>query len=156
MTDDQTPTGALTEAEPSEAGWYAYSGGAQTMVFHLGDTGQWHVYVDNGSASECAWGYIEQALGVYDLVPIVLPPASPVLNPPDTLRRLVEQWGPESIYDAFITRWPMAEAALAEAERKGAREALLAAAGALEPGEPDAAPWAKWLRDRAAQIGGQP
>jgi hypothetical protein len=29
-----------------------------------------------------------------------------VLHPPSVLQRLVDQWGAESMYDAFITRWP--------------------------------------------------
>jgi hypothetical protein len=92
--------------EPIEVGWYAYSGGAQTMVFHLRDTGQWSAHFDNGSSGDCAWGYVEQALDVWTLDRIPLPVPSPVLNPPETLTRLVEQWGSESIYDAFVTRWP--------------------------------------------------
>jgi hypothetical protein len=56
--------------EPNEVGWYAYSGGAQSMIFHLRETGQWSVHLDNGSASDCGWSYIEQALGVWDLVRI--------------------------------------------------------------------------------------
>lgn len=54
--------------EPTKIGWYAYSGGRQLMIFHLRETGQWSAHFDNGTASDCAWGYIEQALGVWDLV----------------------------------------------------------------------------------------
>jgi hypothetical protein len=53
---------------PTESGWYAYSGGRQVMIFHLRDPGQWSAHFDNGTAADCAWGYIEQALGVWDLV----------------------------------------------------------------------------------------
>jgi hypothetical protein len=56
--------------EPIETGWYAYSGGAQYMIFHLRETGQWSAHFANGTAGDCAWGYIEQALGVWDLVRI--------------------------------------------------------------------------------------
>ena len=55
-----------------------------------------------------------------------------------------------------------AEAALAEAEQKGARAALLAAADALYngAGDPEQALYdyggSPWLRDRATQVGGQP
>lgn len=110
-TDETTPTqpDEVTETtveEPIETGWYAYSGGAQFMLFHLDDQGQWWVHAANGSADQCVWSYIEQALGVWTLDRIPLPVPSPVLNPPETLTRLVDQWGAESIYDAFITRWP--------------------------------------------------
>lgn len=103
--------------EPIETGWYAYSGGAQAMIFHLRDTGQWSVHHANGSADNCVWSYIEQALGVWQLVRIDLPPGSGVLHPPDTLTRLVEQWGAESIHDAFITRWPEAALPAPEPDR---------------------------------------
>ena len=69
MTTDSTNT--TTTAPPTEPGWYAYSGGAQTMIFHLREPGQWSAHVDNGSATDCEWGYIEQALSVWDLVPLV-------------------------------------------------------------------------------------
>jgi thymidylate synthase (FAD) len=32
-----------------------------------------------------------------------------VLSPPETLSALVDQWGAQSIYDAFATRWPVEE-----------------------------------------------
>jgi len=75
--------------EPAEPGWYSYSGGTQVMIFHLrdvsaeyagplashGNTRQWSVHLDNGTASDCAWGYIEQALSVWDLVKITADPS---------------------------------------------------------------------------------
>lgn len=64
---------ARIEEEPVEVGWYTYSGGAQGMIFHLRETGQWSAHFGNGTASDCAWGYIEQALGVWDLVRLDLP-----------------------------------------------------------------------------------
>lgn len=61
----------VTVAPPTKPGFYRYSGGgAQTMIFLLTNWGQWFVVSDNGSVSHCVWGYIEQALGVWDLVPI--------------------------------------------------------------------------------------
>lgn len=59
--------------EPIETGWYVYSGGAQAIIFHLRDTGQWSAHFDNGAAADCGWSYIEQALGVWSLVRISLP-----------------------------------------------------------------------------------
>lgn len=59
-----------TAEEPTEPGWYTYSGGAEVMIFHLRAPGQWSVHLDNGSVDDCAWGYIEQALDVWDLVPL--------------------------------------------------------------------------------------
>lgn len=62
---------------PTEPGWYAYDGGRQTMVFHLTPDGsradglQWYAHFDNGTADRCEWGYIEQALSVWNLVPLV-------------------------------------------------------------------------------------
>ena len=64
--------------EPTRPGWYAYSGGAQTLIFHLRATGswsscgrRWSAHADNGSATECEWGYIEQALDAFGpLVPL--------------------------------------------------------------------------------------
>lgn len=58
-------------AAPTEPGWYAYSGGRQTMIFLLRPEQQWFVIADNGSVAPCKWGYIEQALGVWDLVRLV-------------------------------------------------------------------------------------
>lgn len=91
--------------EPVEPGWYAYSGGAQSLVFHLRQDGQWSAHASNGSATDCTWGYVEQALGVWALVRLV-PESSPILNPPNTLTTLVDQWGVLSIYSAFVSRWP--------------------------------------------------
>lgn len=71
-----------TAVEPTEPGWYAYSGGAQVMIFHLRETDytpnparrQWSAHFDNGTSGDCAWGYIEQALDAYGpLVPLRLP-----------------------------------------------------------------------------------
>jgi len=59
-----------SHSEPIEVGWYAYSGIAEGMIFHLRQSGQWSVHLDNGIAADCAWGYIEQALGVWNLVPL--------------------------------------------------------------------------------------
>lgn len=85
MTVDQDNTPAELLEEPTEPGWYAYSGGRQTMIFHLRDAldtidesditykKQWSVHLDNGTAANCEWGYIEQALGVWDLIKIDLP-----------------------------------------------------------------------------------
>lgn len=64
-------------APPTEPGFYQYVGGNQNMVFLL-DLGspaveivpQWHVIFHNGTMARCEWGYIEQALGVFDLVRI--------------------------------------------------------------------------------------
>lgn len=56
--------------EPTEPGFYVYTGGNQNMVFLLTVDG-WQTIFDNGEGPlECDWGYIEQALGVYDLVRI--------------------------------------------------------------------------------------
>lgn len=53
-------------------GFYRYSGGGQTMMFYLQSSGQWWVWgdLDIANAQKCEWGYIEQALGVWDLVRI--------------------------------------------------------------------------------------
>lgn len=62
---------------PTEPSWYAYDGGRQTMVFHLSrddrrpDGLQWRAFFDNGTTGDCEWGYIEQALSVYNLVPLL-------------------------------------------------------------------------------------
>jgi hypothetical protein len=65
--DSITPT---TIEPPTETGWYRYSGGNQLMMFSLSISGQWRVFMYNGSVDECTWGYIEQALGVYDLIKV--------------------------------------------------------------------------------------
>lgn len=70
-TDSPTPERVtLTDEEPTEDGWYAYDGGRQTMIFRL-TRGQWHVTTDSGQCDPCEWGYIEQALGVWNLTPLV-------------------------------------------------------------------------------------
>lgn len=56
------------EPEPTEPGWYAYSGGAQTMIFLLTLRGKWYVAFDNGMMDPCTWDYIAQALSVWKLV----------------------------------------------------------------------------------------
>lgn len=63
---------AVRVDEPTDAGWYAYSGGNQTMVFHLRTEPrrQWTAHFGGGVCGYCEWGYIEQALGVFDLVPL--------------------------------------------------------------------------------------
>ena len=63
-------TVAATITPPPEPGWYAYSGGAQSIIFHLRHPNQWSAHFDNGTAGDCEWGYIEQALSVWDLVKI--------------------------------------------------------------------------------------
>ena len=73
--ENTTATAANTQ-QPTEPGWYSYSGGMQVMIFHLRETDgrrQWSVHFDNGTAGDCVWGYIEQALGVWDLVRLDLP-----------------------------------------------------------------------------------
>lgn len=59
---------------PTEPGFYRYSGGRQTLIFllvhHSMLGARWYVISDNGTMSSCVWGYIEQCLGVWDLVPI--------------------------------------------------------------------------------------
>lgn len=73
--------------EPREPGFYRYSSGSRVMIFLLKDNRerlkffkgalddpenewQWYVILDNGSMDRCEWGYIEQALGVEELVKI--------------------------------------------------------------------------------------
>jgi hypothetical protein len=107
-TDDWPDT--APGEQPTEPGWYAYSEGRQIMLFNLSEDGQWYTHFEHATpdCAPCAWGYIEQALtpvGVA-LRRIELPPPSGVLNPPEILARLVEQWGEESIRDAFEARWP--------------------------------------------------
>jgi hypothetical protein len=69
--DEHNAESDATSEEPNEVGWYAYSGGAQAIIFHLRETGQWSAHFDNGTAADCAWGYIEQAFGVWSLVRLV-------------------------------------------------------------------------------------
>ena len=54
---------------PTEPGFYKYSGGNQNMVFLLLDD-QWYTWFSNNIMGPCEWGYIEQALSVWDLVKI--------------------------------------------------------------------------------------
>lgn len=58
---------APTVAEPTEQGFYKYSGGRQTLLFLRDASGQWYAIFDNGLMERCVWGYIEQALSVWDL-----------------------------------------------------------------------------------------
>lgn len=61
--------------EPTEPGWYAYSGGSHNVIFHLRDQSwlpeerprQWSAHFADGSAMDCVWAYIEQALSVWKL-----------------------------------------------------------------------------------------
>jgi hypothetical protein len=75
MTDDTQVSPPV--APPTVPGWYAYDGGRQTMVFHLSrddrrpDGFQWRAFFDNGTTGECEWGYIEQCLSVWNLVPLI-------------------------------------------------------------------------------------
>jgi hypothetical protein len=55
------------DLEPTEVGFYKYSGGRQTMLFLRDYSGQWYVILDHGTMEQCTWGYIEQALGVWEL-----------------------------------------------------------------------------------------
>jgi hypothetical protein len=74
-------TEVLTEA-PTQPGFYIYSGGAQIMVFLLDRSGQWWAAFDNAEMSRCEWGYIEQALSVWDLVRLdALTPDAPSTDP---------------------------------------------------------------------------
>jgi hypothetical protein len=56
--------------QPRARGFYRYSGGQQIMIFLLATDGYWYTIFDNGDMYRTEWGYIEQALGVYDLVKI--------------------------------------------------------------------------------------
>lgn len=64
--------------EPTTPGLYTYSGGAQSLLFTLDCNHQWWVFTDNGESDRCDWGYVEQALGVWDLIPL-----SEAIHPPD-------------------------------------------------------------------------
>lgn len=68
MTEDSTLSVEI--APPTDPGFYRYSGGGQTMIFLLDQQGQWWTFFDNGDGGKCEWGYIEQALGVWDLIKI--------------------------------------------------------------------------------------
>lgn len=56
-----------TVAEPTTAGWYRYSGGSNSTIFLQDRVGQWYAIFDNGQSEPCQWGYIQQALSVWDL-----------------------------------------------------------------------------------------
>lgn len=60
----------VTVEAPKEPGFYRYDGGNQNMIFLLNAEGQWHAIFDNVSLNECEWGFIEQALSVFNLVKI--------------------------------------------------------------------------------------
>ena len=103
----------LTPEEPITPGWYAYSGGAQTMLFHLRETGQWSAHFDNGSSGDCDWGYIEQALSVFGLVR-VQPNAVEDLT--EAIRLTVEYVGTETLHP--IEGWSWYDALLKYAPEK--------------------------------------
>lgn len=71
--NNQPPNDTVSEvriAPPTEQGFYYYNGGAQTMIFLLTAPAlgsQWYCIFDNGESSPCVWGYIEQALSVWEL-----------------------------------------------------------------------------------------
>jgi len=61
----------VSKEEPTKPGFYKYDGGAQSMMFRLTPGGQWWVWwADGTEPGKCSWGYIEQALSVYNLVPL--------------------------------------------------------------------------------------
>ena len=65
-SDDEVST--VVVQPPTERGFYKYSGGNQVMIFLLGPDDEWFAYFDNAEGPlRCDWGYIEQALGVWDL-----------------------------------------------------------------------------------------
>lgn len=71
MSDVDIPAPVPPEVEPpTKPGFYRYSGGRQNMLFLLSSDGQWCTYFDNGDYKVCDWGYIEQALSVWDLIPL--------------------------------------------------------------------------------------
>lgn len=72
-------------AEPTEPGWYAYTGGAQVLIFHLrytslsGSGRQWSAHFVDGIADDCDWSYIAQALTAFGpLVPLRPAPVHPI------------------------------------------------------------------------------
>ncbi len=67
--EDVAKTEDVIEA-PTEPGFYKYSGGRAVLIFLLRSDGQWYTWFDSGEAHACRWEYIEQALGVWDLVKI--------------------------------------------------------------------------------------
>lgn len=67
-TDAPDDVSDVTVEAPTEPGFYKYSGGAQKIIFLLGPDDEWFAYFDNGEGPlRCDWGYIEQALDVWDL-----------------------------------------------------------------------------------------
>lgn len=58
------------KTKPTDPGFYKYSGGRQSLIFLLTESGQWYAICDNGTMDKCVWGYIEQALSTWDLVRI--------------------------------------------------------------------------------------
>lgn len=73
--------------EPTEPGWYTYDAGTQGMIFllyrsPLTNELRWFAVSDNGSMTPCVWGYIEQALSVFNLVRLVpeLPHKTPAIG----------------------------------------------------------------------------
>lgn len=79
METDTAPE-KIDTSEPAEPGFYRYSGGNQNMIFlhvvseglngFVDPTNKWYAIFSNGTMDECVWGYIEQALSVWELVPI--------------------------------------------------------------------------------------
>lgn len=71
-------TGRELLPAPTAPGWYAYREGnsaRENMIFHLrivNGEHQWSVHFDNGDSGDCNWGYIEQGLGVFNLIPLLL------------------------------------------------------------------------------------
>lgn len=71
-------TGRELMTSPTEPGWYVYYNEDTLltgMVFHLRKQSdgelQWSAHFDNGDSGDCVWGYIEQGLGVFNLVRLV-------------------------------------------------------------------------------------
>lgn len=70
MSDiEQDATPEVYVEPPTEPGFYQYSGGRQNILFLL-YSGDWYAINDNTSITHCEWGYIEQALGIWDLIKI--------------------------------------------------------------------------------------
>lgn len=136
--------------EPIDVGWYAYSGGRQSMIFHLRATGQWSAHFADGTASDCAWGYIEQALGVWDLVPLT-PSRTPdahlagakAVGAAEALADLQERLvaAEQRIAELTYPYWQKQDSARLEGKRQGVQLALSyveEAARLREQGDPDA------------------
>lgn len=72
MSEEQDTPSSVEVPAPTEPGFYVYSGGRQSMLFLLkdvyGEGLRWAVYNDSGDYAPCEWPYIEQALGVHDLL----------------------------------------------------------------------------------------